>query len=101
MESPLVVQGGAPKARGQEWDARAVRLRAQRVTELLLELLVELIEGEALVLRARVLDLQRAHQVAHAADGQPVEVRGCDFFTFKNGKIAKKDSYWKIREVGS
>ena len=36
-----------------------------------------------------------------SADGQPIEVRGCDFFTFENGKIAKKDSYWKIREVGS
>ena len=79
----------------------AVAVRLQRVPELLLELFVELVEIEALVLRARVLDLQRTHQVAHAADGQPVEVRGCDFFTFKNGKIAKKDSYWKIREVGS
>ena len=27
-----------------------------------------------------------------------IEVRGCDFFTFKGGKIVKKDSYWKIRE---
>ena len=27
-----------------------------------------------------------------------VEVRGCDFFTFKGSKIVKKDSYWKIRE---
>ena len=44
----------------------------QRVTELLLELLGELVVIEALVLRARVLDLQRAHQVADAADGQPV-----------------------------
>lgn len=33
-----------------------------------------------------------------SVDGQPVEVRGCDFFTFESGKIAKKDSYWKIRE---
>ena len=24
-----------------------------------------------------------------SADGQPDEVRGCDFFTFENGKIAK------------
>lgn len=33
--------------------------------------------------------------------GEPIEVRGCDFLTFKNGKIAKKDSYWKIREVAA
>jgi hypothetical protein len=30
--------------------------------------------------------------------GGKLEVRGCDFFTFaKDGKIVKKDSYWKIR----
>ena len=31
-------------------------------------------------------------------DGERVEVRGCDFFTFRGGKIVKKDSFWKIRE---
>jgi ketosteroid isomerase-like protein len=30
--------------------------------------------------------------------GTRIEVRGCDLFTFRNGKIVKKDSYWKIRE---
>jgi ketosteroid isomerase-like protein len=30
-------------------------------------------------------------------NGEKIEVRGCDFFTFANGKIVKKDSYWKIR----
>jgi len=30
--------------------------------------------------------------------GERIEVRGCDFFTFRDGKIVKKDSYWKIRE---
>ena len=30
--------------------------------------------------------------------GQRIEVRGCDFYTFRDGKIIKKDSYWKIRE---
>ncbi len=29
-------------------------------------------------------------------DGQRVEVRGCDHFEFRNGKIVRKDSYWKI-----
>jgi ketosteroid isomerase-like protein len=32
------------------------------------------------------------------ADGERMEVRGCDFFTFRDGKVAKKDSFWKIRE---
>jgi ketosteroid isomerase-like protein len=31
--------------------------------------------------------------------GERIEVRGCDFYTFRAGKIVKKDSYWKIRET--
>lgn len=31
------------------------------------------------------------------ADGTRVEVNGCDLFTFRNGKIARKDSYRKNR----
>ena len=31
------------------------------------------------------------------ADGKKIEVNGCDVFTFKNGKIAVKDSYFKTR----
>src|SRR5690606_24096725 len=49
------------------------RLALQVVPELLPELRGELVIGEPLVLRAVVLDLQRAHQVADAADGRPVE----------------------------
>ena len=33
------------------------------------------------------------------ANGENIEVRGCDFFTFADdGKILKKNSYWKIRD---
>ena len=32
------------------------------------------------------------------ASGQKIEVHGCDFYSFRNGKIVKKDSYWKLRE---
>jgi ketosteroid isomerase-like protein len=31
------------------------------------------------------------------ADGQRIEVRGCDIWTFRGDKIAKKQSFWKIR----
>lgn len=30
--------------------------------------------------------------------GEKIMVRGCDFFTFRDGAIIRKDSYWKIRE---
>lgn len=31
-------------------------------------------------------------------NGDAVEVRGCDLLEFRNGKISRKDSYWKIAE---
>ncbi len=31
-------------------------------------------------------------------DGVRKEVRGCDFYTFSDGKVVRKDSYWKIVE---
>jgi ketosteroid isomerase-like protein len=31
------------------------------------------------------------------ADGQPIDVRGCDLWTFRDGLVVKKDSFWKIR----
>ena len=34
----------------------------------------------------------RGTQVA----GEPIEVRGCDLFEFTDGKISRKDSFWKI-----
>ena len=30
-------------------------------------------------------------------DGQHIEVRGCDLWTFEGDRIVKKDSFWKIR----
>jgi taurine dehydrogenase small subunit len=33
------------------------------------------------------------------AAGQRIEVRGCDLWTFRDGRVVLKDSYWKIREA--
>ena len=30
------------------------------------------------------------------ANGEPIEVRGCDLFEFTDGRISRKDSFWKI-----
>jgi ketosteroid isomerase-like protein len=30
-------------------------------------------------------------------DGQRIEVRGCDLWTFRDGKVVRKDSFWKIQ----
>jgi ketosteroid isomerase-like protein len=31
-------------------------------------------------------------------DGVRKHVRGCDFYTFQDGRVIQKDSYWKIVE---
>ena len=31
-------------------------------------------------------------------DGTRTEVHGCDFYTFRDGQVIRKDSYWKIVE---
>jgi ketosteroid isomerase-like protein len=33
-----------------------------------------------------------------SAEGERIAVRGCDLFEFRDGKIVRKDSYWKIVE---
>ena len=32
-------------------------------------------------------------------EGRRLEVRGCDFYTFQDGQVTCKDSYWKIVEA--
>ena len=32
-------------------------------------------------------------------DGQRLRGRGCDLWEFRNGKIVRKDSYWKVVEA--
>jgi ketosteroid isomerase-like protein len=34
------------------------------------------------------------------SEGQRIEVRGCDLWTFRDGRVVKKDSFWKIRTTG-
>ena len=34
-----------------------------------------------------------------APDGSRVRVRGCDLWEFRDGRVIRKDSYWKIVDV--
>ena len=34
-------------------------------------------------------------------DGTQVKVRGCDHYEFRDGKVIRKDSYWKIVDPGA
>jgi hypothetical protein len=31
-------------------------------------------------------------------NGERIEARGCDFYSFRGDKVVKKDSFWKIVE---
>ena len=31
-------------------------------------------------------------------EGKKIEVKGCDFYTFRDGQVIRKESYWKIVE---
>ena len=33
-------------------------------------------------------------------DGTKIEVRGCDFYTFRLGRVIQKNLYWRIVERG-
>lgn len=34
-----------------------------------------------------------------SADGDDLNCRGCDIYTFRDGKITEKDTYWKMVEL--
>jgi hypothetical protein len=39
-------------------------------------------------------------QCGTTVDGEHIDVRGCDLWAFDaEGKIARKDGFWKIRET--
>jgi ketosteroid isomerase-like protein len=43
------------------------------------------------------IDAVREAFAGTTTDGQRLEIGGCDLWTFRDDKIVKKDSYWKIR----
>ena len=55
-------------------------------------------DGEHFVDAAAGAGMSKWNLTATARDGRRIEVRGCDFYTFKDGKVSRKDSYWKIVE---
>jgi hypothetical protein len=36
--------------------------------------------------------------IGTTTDGVRLEVRGCDLWTFRDGLVTRKDSFWKIVE---
>lgn len=53
-------------------------------------------DAEHFVDEAAQTGMSRWTLTGTARDGTRTEVRGCDFWTFRDGKVTRKDSYWKI-----
>jgi ketosteroid isomerase-like protein len=55
-------------------------------------------DGEHFVDEAAGTGISKWLLTGTTPEGQKREVRGCDFYTFRDGKVIAKDSYWKIVE---
>jgi ketosteroid isomerase-like protein len=55
-------------------------------------------DGEHFVDEAAGAGMSKWLLTGTTPDGIRKEVRGCDFYTFRDGKVIRKDSYWKIVE---
>ena len=44
------------------------------------------------------LTLAQCHLTGTTPEGVQIRVRGCDHWEFREGKVIRKDSYWKIVE---
>jgi ketosteroid isomerase-like protein len=76
------------RVRGREAVAAALAQRRRELPELRFS------ETEVLVAGERAVGTFRAR--GRRADGGAIDVRGCDIYTLRDGRIARKDSYWKI-----
>lgn len=55
-------------------------------------------EAEHFVDEAAATGMSKWLLTGTTRDGVRREVRGCDFYSFRDGKVVRKDSYWKIVE---
>ena len=53
-------------------------------------------DGEHFVDAAAGTGISRWTLTGTSREGRRTEVRGCDFYTFRDGKVVRKDSYWKM-----
>ncbi len=73
--------------RGRDGVAATMAARAKEIPELRFS------ETELIYAGERVIGTYRA--TGRYADGRRIDARGCDVYVIRDGKIARKDSYWK------
>jgi ketosteroid isomerase-like protein len=54
--------------------------------------------GEAIHCVAGNVGISRWTVTGTTPAGDKIRTNGCDFYTFRDGQVVKKDSYWKIVE---
>jgi len=78
--------------RGREGVAATMAERAKAILELRFS------ETDLIYAGDRVIGTYRV--TGHYADGRKIDARGCDMYVIRDGKIARKDSYWKHIDMG-
>jgi ketosteroid isomerase-like protein len=73
--------------RGREGVAATMAQRAKDIPELRFSDTDLIYSGDRVVGTYRV--------TGRYADGRVIDARGCDIYVIRDGKIARKDSYWK------
>ncbi len=73
--------------RGREGVAATMTARAKAMPELRFS------ETDLIYAGDRVVGTYRV--TGRHADGRTIDARGCDIYVIRDGKIARKDSYWK------
>ena len=73
--------------RGREAVAATIAARAKEIPELRFSETDLIYSGDRVVGTYRV--------TGRYADGRRIDARGCDIYVIRDGKIARKDSYWK------
>lgn len=73
--------------RGRDGVAETMAARAKTIPELRFS------ETDLIYAGDRVIGTYRV--TGRYADGRKIDARGCDVYVIRDGKIARKDSYWK------
>jgi len=94
------ILAGGPEAphgkivRGREAVAATITARAREIPELRFS------ETDLIYAGDRVVGTYRV--TGRYSDGRRIDARGCDIYVIRDGKIARKDSYWKqIDDAGA
>lgn len=79
--------------RGRENVATTMAARAKEIPEMRFS------EADLIYAGDRVIGTYRV--TGRYADGRKIDARGCDIYVIRDGKISRKDSYWKQIEQPS